>query len=137
MTTTTTMPMTTKTTTKKPPPTKKTGYTYRPAFFSFANTRYGRPNLGPGPPNHISHPHSTPYTDQCYCPCVTYVTHAHKINKDPFEEQKILFDLERARGFSTESSVNTDLPDYYETTTFRDILSLRHHTTFTDAFIFL
>ena len=63
---------------------------------------------------------------------MTYVTHAHKINKDPFEEQKILFDLERARGFSTESSVNTDLPDYYETTTFRDILSLRHLALLTD-----
>ena len=62
--------------------------------------------------------------DQCYCPCLTYVTHTHhKINKDPFEEQKILFDLERARGFSTESSVsNTDLPSSdYDTTTFRQV----------------
>ena len=46
------------------------------------------------------------------------MTSRNQINKDPFEEQKILFDLEKARGFSTPSYNGTDIPDYYETTTF-------------------
>ena len=90
---------------------------YRPAFFSFAgNTRYGsRP---PTPPYNAPGGRPGPFNDQCYCPCLTFVTSRNQINRDPFEEQKILFDLEKARGFSTPSYNGTDIPDYYETTTF-------------------
>ena len=90
---------------------------YRPAsFFSFVgNTRYGsRP---PTPPYNAPGGRPGPaFNDQCYCPCLTFVT--NQIKRDPFEEQKILFDLEKARGFSTPSYNGTDIPDYYETTTF-------------------
>lgn len=78
--TTTTAKLTTKSNT-----TKRPNYKYsRPTYF------FSAPTFGP----------------PCYCPCLTSASYGSQ-KYDPFEEQKLLFDLERARGYSTEDPLTT------------------------------
>ena len=86
---TTTTPTTTTTsaklTTTKSKTTKRPNYKYsRPTYF------FSAPTFGP----------------PCYCPCLTSASYGSQ-KYDPFEEQKLLFDLERARGYSTEDPLTT------------------------------
>lgn len=91
----TTTTTTTTTTTKRSTTTKKPKYKYRPTLF-FTSPTYGPPHQ--------------PY-DQCLCPCSSYIKYPQR---DPFEEQKILFDLERNRAFSTEEPFTTLSSNDYE-----------------------
>ena len=67
------------TTTTKTATTAKRGYKYRPTYF------FSTPTFGP--------PHQ-PF-DQCLCPCAI-AQFSYDPNYDPFEEQKLLFELSRA-----------------------------------------
>ena len=84
---------------------KKRGYKYRPTYF------YSTPTFGPP---------SLP-VDQCLCPCsiATVAQFTYDPNFDPFEEQKLLFELSRAfnRSLLTpeEEDYETGSTDYPET----------------------